>query len=541
MSTILATTPLDESSDHNRLFLAYSNSAGAGLPPWLPAFPTSREAWHDLVKPAVGVRPGARAAVVEETHDLSARLGTADDVLDKIQRARDGTTLFVVTGQQPGALGGPLLAIYKVVTAVALAERVEAILDRPCVPLYWCGADDSDFNEARSFSCLAADASPFGSAMPQSAHTAGMPTGDIDLEWPGQVWNTVKPLIDRFEKGGFVTDTINGAFDRARDNGELAAAILIGFAGGRAGVVDGRSRAVRKCAVQLITDYVDQESEVKKDIDSEGRRLEEAGYHAQLTTGDDSGVFLLEDGIRKNVAASGRPRLIQTVRRAVENCSPGVALRNLVQDHVFEPVAVVLGPAEVAYRAQLSGVYARFGIPKPAVIPRMTATYIPPPLASVLDTDDTLDIRAALTDPAGFAKQVYKRSIPKAAEAATRELHKRVNDAVDEFAKSLGEGSSARALGRIRSRLDDLKARTTQATAAVSEIGKATAIERWPFLPQLEAIVRPGAKPQERSLSSLVPFLFGGEPMTADLVAAARGYTDDLLDGRINHVVYSSK
>src|SRR5262245_44128475 len=43
----------------------------------------------------------------------------------------------VVTGQQPGAVGGPLLVLYKVATAVALARRLAARRRAPVVPLFW--------------------------------------------------------------------------------------------------------------------------------------------------------------------------------------------------------------------------------------------------------------------------------------------------------------------------------------------------------------------------------------------------------------------
>ena len=53
----------------------------------------------------------------------------------------------MITGQQPGFLGGPLLTIYKIATAVALARR-ETAAGRPTVPVFWLGDDDDDLREA---------------------------------------------------------------------------------------------------------------------------------------------------------------------------------------------------------------------------------------------------------------------------------------------------------------------------------------------------------------------------------------------------------
>ena len=58
-----------------------------------------------------------------------------------------GRAQVVVTGQQPGFLGGPLYTLHKIATAVALARQLTAA-GRPTVPVFWCGDDDDDLREA---------------------------------------------------------------------------------------------------------------------------------------------------------------------------------------------------------------------------------------------------------------------------------------------------------------------------------------------------------------------------------------------------------
>ncbi len=53
----------------------------------------------------------------------------------------------VVTGQQPGLLGGPLLTVYKIATAIKLARR-RTETGFPTVPVFWSGDDDDDLAEA---------------------------------------------------------------------------------------------------------------------------------------------------------------------------------------------------------------------------------------------------------------------------------------------------------------------------------------------------------------------------------------------------------
>src|SRR5262249_43304872 len=53
----------------------------------------------------------------------------------------------VVTGQQPGCVGGAALAAYKAATAVALARRMERDGGAPGVPVFWNATDDEGFDE----------------------------------------------------------------------------------------------------------------------------------------------------------------------------------------------------------------------------------------------------------------------------------------------------------------------------------------------------------------------------------------------------------
>jgi bacillithiol biosynthesis cysteine-adding enzyme BshC len=59
-----------------------------------------------------------------------------------------------------------------------------------------------------------------------------------------------------------------------------------------------------------------------------------------------------------------------------ERFSPNVVLRPLVQDRIFPTVCYVAGPAELAYQAQLGGVYQAFGVERPLLQSRASATLL---------------------------------------------------------------------------------------------------------------------------------------------------------------------
>ena len=63
-------------------------------------------------------------------------------------RLAAGEVLAVTTGQQPGLFTGPLYTVYKALTAIGLARRLERERGVPVVPVFWVAGDDHDFAEA---------------------------------------------------------------------------------------------------------------------------------------------------------------------------------------------------------------------------------------------------------------------------------------------------------------------------------------------------------------------------------------------------------
>ena len=206
---------------------------------------------------------------------------------------------------------------------------------------------------------------------------------------------------------------------------------------------------------------------------------------------------------------------------------------------MLKPLAVVLGPAEIAYRCQTDALYASFGIPRPAAIPRLTATYLPPEFLSPVSAGEGSGIEDMLKDPSRFARTIYERTLPETVDNAAREFEAQVSAAAGRFSTALETGPPSKTIGRIRSGISDIRHRAARTAHTAVEIGKAIALEQWPFLSGLESAVRPGGKLQERTLSSLIPFLYGGQNAD-ELIGIATVYADDLLDGRMSHIVYSS-
>jgi uncharacterized protein YllA (UPF0747 family) len=529
--------PIDQVGGHSRLFLDYVSKEQSPIRDILGGFGRQEKRWRQAA-PDRG-RSDSWLAVADRLLDYNQLLGADAGVIERLAAARDGRSVsFVVTGQQPGALGGPLLALYKLATAVGLAAHVERTSGEPCIALYWVGSDDVDFREIRDLFLVDCDLTPLSTSIDQASYRAASPVGDIPAQAVERVWESVAPLVASCPHGGFVDRLVTNSIEGAADHGTITARILSAMCGGRAAMVDGREASVRVYARDLFLEFFDREPEIRDAVETAGRTLESEGYHAQLWLGPDSGAFLVEGGRRKKITEVQRERVRQEMADDVTRFSPGVALRNLIQDHVFQPTAVVLGPAEIAYRVQLDAVYRALNVARPVAFPRMHATYLTKPVAGLPSVSELGGVARLLSDPSAFVREVYEQH--RSAEIdQSAERFQRVFEA--ESASFLQAGKTAlddRALEKTRKRLVDLSRRLGQTLDVGGAAGKAAALEQWPFLGGIAEFVRRNDRDQDRYLSALTPFVFGGTDGWPSVSRAATEHIEGALDGTPSHVVY---
>ena len=66
-----------------------------------------------------------------------------------------GKGVVVTTGQQPGLFGGPVYTWSKALSALALADAIEAATGIPAAPVFWAATYDADFAESSATLCHA--------------------------------------------------------------------------------------------------------------------------------------------------------------------------------------------------------------------------------------------------------------------------------------------------------------------------------------------------------------------------------------------------
>ena len=67
-----------------------------------------------------------------------------------LKKLEENKVVIVFTGQQLGFLGGPLLTLYKIITTIQVARKLEEKFGTSTVPIFWMQAEDHDFEEIKS-------------------------------------------------------------------------------------------------------------------------------------------------------------------------------------------------------------------------------------------------------------------------------------------------------------------------------------------------------------------------------------------------------
>jgi hypothetical protein len=134
---------------------------------WYPARPASPNEWGERAQRVQArINPRwfeqiAAAFVQREASDI--RLTTAV--------VNNG--IVVTTGQQPGLFGGPVYTTAKALSALALADAIQAYTDIPTAPVFWAATDDADFLEAAT-TVVVIDGAPQELRMAQDPRSDGV-------------------------------------------------------------------------------------------------------------------------------------------------------------------------------------------------------------------------------------------------------------------------------------------------------------------------------------------------------------------------------
>ena len=355
--------------------------------------------------------------------------GAGPKVLANLDRLREGARA-VVTGQQVGLFGGPVLTLHKAATAIRKAQMATDA-GEPHVPIFWLASEDHDLPEVNQVSFPGKTG--IETLRSQFADHRLRPVGGLPL------CEAIEPLLARAEEllgFGSVAQLLRQSYTPL-DTLASAFAKFIGGVFREHGliVIDASTRVFHAMGAPVLRYAIEHADELHGVLLHRSAELEAAGYQAQVLVAEGASLlFLLDDqGNRvplRRTSNSGEagawkagPRsytteqLLQIVEAAPERLSPNALLRPVFQDAILPASAYVGGPAEIAYFAQCQPLYERILHGVTPVLPRLSATLIEPTVRAVMEQHE-ITLEAALQTTDELAQQLAARALPIAGKRA---------------------------------------------------------------------------------------------------------------------------
>jgi bacillithiol biosynthesis cysteine-adding enzyme BshC len=512
-----------------RDYLAMADSAASHSPPalsqlraWYGAEPLG-QAWMQPA-PATAHATALADALHRQSQDFAAGPAT----LANIAKLRSGAR-SVVTGQQVGLFGGPLLTLNKAATAIARAQQATAATGIDHVPIFWLATEDHDIEEVDQISLLTKSAietlhlgHPRHAIAPVGSVEIG-PQVDALLDRASELLNHA-PICDLLrdcyahQPSGASTPTFASAFAR------LMASL---FADHGLIVMDAAGRDFHALGAPALRAAIEQAESLEAALHTRSTELEAAGYHAQVLVKPGASLLFLisnveglegvknrqplrrlPDGTWKAGSGSSatshtKEDLIRILEKEPECLSPNALLRPVFQDAILPTTAYVGGPAEVAYFAQSAVLYQHILGRITPILPRLSATLIEPGIAAVMDAHEVSlgDVLQARTADE-LAQRLGARAMPiegKCRLAAAGNAMDYALRAAEDYLAALDPalGRSAEVSGsKMRYQMDRLRR-----LAATFELQRETSLRK--HADSMVLHLFPEGHPQERVLAGI--------------------------------------
>ncbi|HEY6867329.1 MAG TPA: bacillithiol biosynthesis BshC [Candidatus Eisenbacteria bacterium] len=467
-----------------------------------------------------------------EMTEYHRRLGASAASLAALDRLARGEAVCTVAGQQPAPLGGPLYSLHKIAAAAGSSVVVRERTGTPCVPLFWMHGEDSDFTEIRGASLADPGLALHELELPATAHGDGQLVGGIATAPLEALQRRALAVWAGLPGEGEARVLLERSLERARDLGEAFSALVLALFPSQGVVVaDPRLPAFRAAARPVLERYFDRAPALAEAARRAGARLEAAlGRRPLADHALDSFVFAILDGTRRKVT----PEEARALGPAAP-LSPSVALRPVVQDHVFPTVAMACGPGETAYLAQLREVFEGLEVRPACPMPRLSATWLPPAAATLIEASGA-GAWAVISGADAALRRVAETRMPPGVLPSLARARTQAVEGLARFAELARQvdASLPQMVESARGKVDYQFARLEEGLIAkVRHV-----LERQhPEWLRLRYYLLPGDRLQERRLASLEVVARRGATAVGELCELAADHARRVAAGTLEHLV----
>ena len=322
-----------------------------------------------------------RATLVEVLKEQYAAVSTSDQTLQNINALLDKNTFTVITAHQPSLFTGPLYFIFKTISAINLAEQLQATYPTyNFVPVFWLGSEDHDFDEISY-------ANIFGKKLVWTNEEQGA-TGMMSTDSLAPVLAALKSILGNSDKAAHIFSIIEQCFTKHQTYAEATFAFVneLFKQYGLVILLTNHPKLKKVFAPYLKKELVEQPSEklVQQAIEAK----EAIGLKGQATPRAIN-LFYMKEGLRERIVEEdgmyqvlntdlkfSKVEILAEVDSHPDRFSPNVILRPIFQEVLLPNLAYIGGGGELAYWMERIEQFDYFGVNFPMLIRRNSAVWV---------------------------------------------------------------------------------------------------------------------------------------------------------------------
>lgn len=292
----------------------------------------------------------------------------------------------VVTGQQLIVAGGPMFTVYKILTAIEYAKRIETKFGIKVVPVFWLADEDHDFDEISKIGF------PHGNDWVSTGLTQPAITGKrvANIEITDEMASFIQSLDDNLISTEFkdeILELLKFCYPRGYNHGKSFGRLITKLFSRYGLLLAGSSRENAQVFLnKTLVSLIQKTDEIANCLENTSTQLEKF-YHRQAAVTSSNWFYVGEDGVRQKmhyekgkwtttISTFTTSQLIESVTKLFGLVSPNVFMRPILQDRLLPNLAYIAGPGEVSYYAQMKDLYHLCNQSMPIIVPRFSATIL---------------------------------------------------------------------------------------------------------------------------------------------------------------------
>jgi bacillithiol biosynthesis cysteine-adding enzyme BshC len=485
----------------------------------------SLKAFHEAIK-NIGKYEYPRkllSTYIKEYYNRNAPGLASEATLENIQKLEDKNCFTVTTGQQLCLFTGPLYFVFKIVTAINLAEKLNK--EYPAnhfVPVFWMASEDHDFAEVNHATLYGKKVEwqpqiPEGalnSVPPLGGRGQGGPVGRLPLTAFSSTLEALYAIMGEGENTKELKQIISDSYSGEKTLAE-ATFSFVNALFGKYGVIvlEPDNASLKQVFAPIITDELVNGNSYKL-VTQTNKRLIDAEIAPQVFAREINLFYMDEHGRNRIEKKDGKWSVVggqwsvqsvdevnNAVKTSPEKFSPNVILRPVYQQAILPNVAYVGGPSEIAYWVQLKDIFMHYKVPYPVLMPRNSALIINKPFPQKMNKLN-LGISDLFKDTESLIKELLTRStdgIPdvEAEGKKLQEIYASLGKKVGELDPTLVAFTEA----ELQKQLNALKTLETK-LMRVKKQKEETSVNH---IRKLKETLFPGGELQERT-ENFIPF-----------------------------------